>query len=292
MKKIRTLFRQLSLHLDLSPSELRSDHGVPEPTVTHSVPEERLSKPLSESNESNKIRYLDIQGQKLEYTLHRTSRRSIGFLITPNGLRISAPKRIAVRDIERAISEKQCWIFKKLGEQQERALRAPQLPHTLEHGAYLPYLGESITLHIHADTAQEIEFDPITHTLTLSLAHKLPIKEQIHIWYRTEALRIFAERLSWYANQLGVTYHSFTLSSATTQWGCCTAHRKIRLNWKLIHLPLTLIDYVIAHELSHLNEMNHGPKFWATVQSIFPDFKAARKILKQHSPNMLHSNMH
>ena len=102
-----------------------------------------------------------------------------------------------------------------------------------------------------------------------------------------EAKRLFGERLPLYADKLGVAYHSYALSSATTQWGSCTAQGKIRLNWRLIHFTLPLIDYVIAHELAHLREMNHGPRFWATVQSIFPEFETAKKSLREQAPKTL-----
>ena len=84
-----------------------------------------------------------------------------------------------------------------------------------------------------------------------------------------------------------VSYHSFALSSATTQWGSCTVDGKIRLNWRLIHFALPLIDYVIAHELAHLREMNHGPRFWATVQSVFPGIRGGQKSLARHAPETL-----
>ena len=83
-----------------------------------------------------------------------------------------------------------------------------------------------------------------------------------------------------YAEKLGVQYRSYALSSATTQWGSCTSDARIRLNWRLMHFALPLIDYVIAHELAHLREMNHSPRFWATVQSIFPEFESAKKALR------------
>jgi len=106
-------------------------------------------------------------------------------------------------------------------------------------------------------------------------------------WLQLEAKRLFAERLPVYADKLGVAYRSFALSSATTQWGSCTADGRIRLNWRLIHFALPMIDYVVAHELSHLREMNHSPRFWATVQSIFPEFEAAKKALRDSGPETL-----
>ncbi|HEX8954995.1 MAG TPA: SprT family zinc-dependent metalloprotease, partial [Burkholderiaceae bacterium] len=113
------------------------------------------------------------------------------------------------------------------------------------------------------------------------------LKDRVLSWLQQRARAIFAERLPLYAEKLGVRYRSFALSSATTQWGSCTAEGKIRLNWRLIHFSLPLIDYVIAHELSHLREMNHSPAFWATVQSVFPEFQEARKALRAHAPDSL-----
>jgi predicted metal-dependent hydrolase len=100
-------------------------------------------------------------------------------------------------------------------------------------------------------------------------------------WLQSEAKRLFAERLEIYAAKLGVSYQRFSLSSASTQWGSCTADGRIRLNWRLVHFALPNIDYVVAHELSHLREMNHGPQFWATVQSVLPEFESARKALRE-----------
>jgi predicted metal-dependent hydrolase len=80
-----------------------------------------------------------------------------------------------------------------------------------------------------------------------------------------------------------VHYQSMSLSSATTRWGSCTSQGKIRLNWRLIHFTPELIDYVIAHELAHLHEMNHSERFWRHVQSVFPNFELARQHLRQHA---------
>jgi predicted metal-dependent hydrolase len=135
-----------------------------------------------------------------------------------------------------------------------------------------------------------IHFDDASRELTVSLppdATEQQLKDRVQGWLQGEAKRLFAERLPLYAEKLGVRYHSFALSSAMTQWGSCTADGKIRLNWRLMHFALAQIDYVIAHELAHLREMNHGPRFWAAVQSIFPEFEAAKKALRQRGPETL-----
>nr|WP_148265022.1 SprT family zinc-dependent metalloprotease [Collimonas fungivorans] len=226
----------------------------------------------------------------LDYTLLRSKRRSIGFLISDDGLRVTAPKWVTLGDIEIAIREKKRWIFTKLSEYRDRSTRRMQPQMQWRDGETLPYMGRSITLRIHATQKAGIHFDDTSDQLIVCLpadAGEQQLKDRVLGWLQLEAKRVFAERLPIYAQKLGVTYQSFALSSATTQWGSCTSEGKIRLNWRLMHFALPLIDYVIAHELSHLREMNHSPRFWATVQSIFPEFETARKTLRDSAQETL-----
>jgi len=235
-------------------------------------------------------RRLQVGSHLLEYALVRSKRRTIGFQIGDDGLRLTAPKWVSIAEIEGAIHEKQRWIFTKLNERRERSARRLQPQMQWRDGATLPYLGGDITLKISAGRTAAIAFEETSRELTVSLpadAGEQQLKDRVQGWLQGEAKRVFTERLPLYAARLEVAYRSFALSSATTQWGSCTADGRIRLNWRLVHFSLPLIDYVIAHELSHLREMNHSPRFWATVQSIFPEFEAAKKALRTHAPETL-----
>ena len=241
-------------------------------------------------------RRLRLDGLALDYRLLRSKRKTIGFLIDDDGLRVTAPRWVTVAEIESAITSKQQWIFKKMNEQRERSVRRLQPPMEWRDGATLPYLGTDITVRVaepgSATTAGTagIRFDEATRELHVSLpgsSTEQQLKDRVQGWLQTEARRVFAERLAVYAEKLGVSFRSFSLSSASTQWGSCTADGRIRLNWRLMHFALPNIDYVVAHELSHLREMNHGPQFWATVQSVLPEFETARKALRDHEPDSL-----
>jgi predicted metal-dependent hydrolase len=95
-----------------------------------------------------------------------------------------------------------------------------------------------------------------------------------------QAKRIFEERLNLYAPQLKVQWTKLSLSSAGTRWGTAKSDGSIRLNWRLVHFRMSVIDYVVVHELSHLRVMDHSPRFWSTVESIMPDYAALRGQLK------------
>ena len=298
---------QLSLLLDVSPS----DDVTASPTASttsatqietaspQSAPlasELKIEHPhhLSEAHRAvtPKVgtRRIMLDQTALDYQLHRSKRHTIGFAVSEEGLRVTAPRWVPVSEIELAIIEKQNWIFNKMNEQRERSVRRLQPPMRWQDGATIPYLGTTITIKLDESVQAGVRFDEAAFVLYISLpasASEQQLKDRVLGWLQGEAKKLFAERLAIYAEKLQVRFQSFSLSSAATQWGSCTAEGRIRLNWRLMHFALPNIDYVIAHELAHLREMNHGPEFWATVQSVFPEFAAVRKALRNHEPEKL-----
>ena len=120
-------------------------------------------------------------------------------------------------------------------------------------------------------------------TLRLGLAgnaNETQIRDAAQAWLMRQAKALFAQRLDHFAPLLGVRYRQLRLSSAGTRWGSASADGTIRLNWRLIHLKLEMVDYVVVHELSHLRHMDHSPQFWDVVASILPDHALRRKALK------------
>jgi len=236
------------------------------------------------------LRQLQLGQHLVEYALRRSTRRSIGFMIDDNGLRVTAPKRVTLAEIDNAIRAKQSWIIAKLQERGERKLQRQQrAPIEWRDGAQLPYLGGEITLRLHQAQRHRASFQAETnelHVWVTPSGTELQLKEKVKGWYQQQARSLFEQRLDLYAARLGVRYASLSLSSAGTRWGSCTIERKIRLNWRLIHFSLPLIDYVVAHELAHLLEMNHSARFWATVASIYPDYEGAKLALKKRSQEL------
>ena len=236
------------------------------------------------------LRQLQLGQHCLEYVLRRSTRRSIGFMIDDEGLRVTAPKRITLAEIDNAIRAKQGWILSKLHERHERrAQRLQRPPVVWADGAALPYLGGVVTLRLHQAARHRASFNRDSgelHVWVTPAGTEQQLKDKVKAWLQAEARQLFGERLDLYAARLGVSYHSFALSSAGTRWGSCTVQRKIRLNWRLVHFALPLVDYVVAHELSHLLEMNHSPRFWATVATIYPDYDGAKLALRKRSQEL------
>ncbi|WP_233828225.1 M48 family metallopeptidase [Paraburkholderia sp. ZP32-5] len=286
--------RQLDLPLFAEPGSMSSS---PSPSAPGSLPGASGSADASLAfqpavplaPDGSKLRTLAIGSRTLHYVLKRSSRRSIGFAIDSTGLTITAPRWVTLADIETAITEKQRWIFTKLIEWQTRVEQRALPKIDWKDGAEVPYLGQPVRVTLGAPQGT-LAFSAEHGALQLPLpqqADPQQIKDRVQGWLQGEAKRLFGERLAIYAQKLGVDYRAYALSSAATRWGSCSSDGKIRLNWRLIHFPLSIIDYVVAHELAHLREMNHSPRFWQTVESIFPEFREARQTLKSHPPELL-----
>ena len=239
-------------------------------------------------------REIRLNQHLVAYALKRVRRRSIGFIVGTEGLAVNAPKWVGIGDIEAALQEKATWILRKLAEQKERAQRLQAARVDWRDGTGIPFLGETVIIVIDpragltlGGAVLDSSADALPGVPRLTLHVGLPqhataeqIRDGVQSWLQRQARRIFEERCRHFAQQLGVRYTRLTLSSAQTRWGSASADGSIRLNWRLIHFGLSTIDYVVAHELAHLREMNHSPRFWDVVRSVVPDYERARGTLK------------
>ncbi len=230
----------------------------------------------------------------IPYELRRSRRRTIGLLITDDGLRVTAPQWVAQAEIDRVLHDRSDWIVRRLQAWQQRQARVQAQRTRWEDGGTLPYLGANIVFRLHAEPATQYAGDlqAPSHGDTLWLA--LPssadarrIRDSVQAWLQQRAAAEIGERLQQALHRTGLDIRRWRLSSAATRWGSCTSQGNIMLNWRLIHFPRHVIDYVIIHELAHLREMNHGPGFWAQVESLLPDYRDARDALRRVDPASL-----
>lgn len=228
-----------------------------------------------------------LAGIPVGYRLERSRRRSIGMTVRVEGLQVRAPLGTSLAAVQQVLQGKADWIVRKLAEQRQRGLE--QQSARLQWGAQtaLPYLGTSLALQLAAAlparTAAQLRPDGV---LQLALAMDAPpgqIRQRVHAWWLQQARQHFTARLAHFAPQLGVQWRSLRLSGARTRWGSARSDGAIRLNWRLLHYAPEIIDYVVVHELSHLRHMDHSPRFWATVGSVLPDYRALRQRLRDQA---------
>lgn len=232
-----------------------------------------------------------LEGSLVAYRLVRVRRRSIGFVVDANGLTVRAASRVPLREIEAAVHEKRAWIVARLAEQRQRAARAAAAQVVWRDGAAIDYLGDKLTIVLAppcvlaVDGAARLEdaAPAAARRLVVGLprdASSERIRDAVQGWLQREARRVFAGRVAHFAERLGVRVRRLSLSSATTRWGSANANGSVRLHWRLIEQPPATIDYVVVHELAHLREMNHSPRFWRIVESILPDYREVRRGLR------------
>jgi predicted metal-dependent hydrolase len=231
-------------------------------------------------------RQLTLGERPITYTLRRSSRRTIGLAVDHRGLRVSAPSRARIGDIEQLLYRHQQWVIEKLDTWEQR-VSTTQTTAQITTGTAIPWLNKTLTLYLEPTSTAKASVFWTDSTLTLCLRANTDPQKALRKALMDAAKRYFemqTQRLVANAQQLSPPLFldppPLSLTSAKTRWGSCSL-QAIRLNWRLMHFAPELVDYVVAHELAHLVEMNHSPRFWAVVERLYPDWQTARRELRQ-----------
>ena len=270
--------RLMQLVLDLFDSPAIEGPQPPAETLPQVLPRACYVHPRAS-------RRIQLGHTDVAYAFRRAKRRTIGMAVGPDGLEVSAPRWVSVGEVELALREKADWIARKLVEMDERQQQLGAARIDWRDGVVIPYLGND--LQVVLDSTQALKkgaahLDGTVLRLGLPIhADAAQIRDAAQAWLMRQAKELFTQRLDHFAPQLQVQWRKLSLSSAATRWGSAGADGGIRLNWRLIHHKLDIIDYVVAHELSHLRVMNHSPQFWETVERVVPDYAKRRRVLRE-----------
>lgn len=223
-------------------------------------------------------------GQRIAYLLEYRTRRTVGLKITQHGLVVHAPKRIVSHQLQQILLEKSAWISSKLASREANAVDKVQW----QHGEHLLFMGQDLELQLLQSTAkQTLKLDGQQLVLTVKDSRDTAaIAKRVIRWYQQQAYEDFARRVAIFAAKLGVPTPPVSLSNAQSRWGSCNSRGQIRLSWRLIQAPPQIINHVVCHELAHLKEMNHSPKFYAVLAALFPEHAVAEQALKRLSPQL------
>lgn len=221
-------------------------------------------------------RLVQLGPRIVSFRFARSNRRTIGISVDAFGLSVKAPHYAPWSEVERFLLEKSRWIVAKLDEW-ARAGRPVRIAGV--SGEAIPVRGRSFILEL-AKGEKQIELrDSRLSMRVRSPEDRSRVKADLVRWLKAHALDNLAPRAAFYAGRLGLPEPKVSVSNARTQWGVCTQDGRIRLSWRLVHVEPTLADYVVAHEVAHLVELNHSPRFWKVVESLYPDCRAARQNL-------------
>ncbi len=223
-----------------------------------------------------------------EYTVIRKPyKRSATIKITEdNHIRVSVPSLFSDKRVKEFIREHSGWIEKII--QKNRKQQALVKPRTYKDGESFLYLGQLSRLRIQYEKVGAVEFQDgeLIVPVSFSALDLHPVKfisSRLNLWGKREAERIISERVLFYETVMGVTASRISIKQQKTLWGSCNSRGNLSFNWRLVMAPISVIDYVVVHELSHILHRNHSSRFWKTVESVIPDYKHRKKWLNEHA---------
>ena len=217
---------------------------------------------------------------ELIYTIQRsTKRRKLTITVERNrSVVVHAPEGTSDEKIEQVVASKRQWIYEKIGHPQKY-----DLPHApgkeLVSGESTLYLGRQSRIEVVKTGLNEIQFAQrffIPDMQTSKLA------EALREWYIDKAKEKIVPRVKYHARQLGVDVAEVKIVDNRFRWGSCTLKDNVNFSWRLIKAPMFVIDYIIVHELAHLIEANHTPRFWNIVRAQAPTMDKAKVWLKEN----------
>jgi len=215
------------------------------------------------------------------HKLVRSKRRTIALIVERDGsLTVRAPKRAAVAAIQSFILEKQEWIIRT----RERIQAWEESPKKeFKDGERFPYLGIEYELNLVKPQRPALKFE---NGFTLGDNARSRGERVFTQWYKERAYAVIAERVRVYSEQHGFLPKQVKISSARTRWGSCSPDGTLNFTWRLVMAPLDVVDYVVVHELVHLQVKNHSSRFWREVEKIMPEYKDHRKWLRIHGEKL------
>ncbi len=214
------------------------------------------------------------------YVVKRQKRKTLVLYVLPSGeVEVRAPLKMAEREIVRFVESRAGWIERTREKQLQRVdWRATAMP-----GGDIWFLGEQRQFRVETGPAFGVSLAPGLLSLSTRDPFNLPaLARQLEGWFREQAQQHFAERLPHCCALFPeLALPPLRLRKMRRRWGSCSRRGVVTLNSELIKLPASLIDYVIVHELCHLYEFNHGPRFYRLLERAMPDWKQREAMLKQ-----------
>lgn len=207
------------------------------------------------------------------------SSRSLRLRVYPDGqVVVTAPLRAPQALIDSFVTEHQDWITQKheVAIQNRAALTQERETIFFRGTEY------QLRVNVNSQLKSAVSLDDTQLIVTSPNESDQEVRKILEKWYRAAAKRVFTARVPLLADLVNRDVTRVTIRSQRSRWGSCSSRNTISLNWRLIMAPDWVSDYVIYHELAHLTQMNHSPKFWQLVEDYYPEYKKAEKWLKNH----------
>lgn len=224
---------------------------------------------------------------RIDYRIQRSSRRrTLTISVDPvNGVLLRAPASASPPRIRDVVRTRAPWILQRIWGFQD--LGDSPAPREFVAGESYWYLGRHYRLKIARAVASPLAASLhggfLVVDLPPALAHEsvLAVRRAVIAWYRRQASRRLPERVGLYAAKAGISPPAVLIRDQEKRWGSCSNAKVLRFNWRLIMAPMSLVDYVVSHEVCHLLVRDHSNRFWKTLRTILPDYEERRERLRR-----------
>ena len=224
----------------------------------------------------------------LRYSKRTKNQRIV---VTPEAVEVVAPPDTPSEQITAFVDSKCRWLFNAV--EDCRPKHSPEIPQRYVSGAKVMYRGRRLMLQVESADVEQVMITCKSH-FYIQVAHHLTtdkqqdgIEQAMIAWKRDRVLLDIQHFARVYASKLGIKPVDIKLSEQKHVWGSCGKDKIIRINWQLIYTPVSVLEYVVAHELVHLLHRHHGDAFWEALGNVMPDWRERKASLKSWEADLL-----
>jgi predicted metal-dependent hydrolase len=218
------------------------------------------------------------------YRIRRSSRaRHARIDVGGDGVEVVVPHRFPLRQVEPFVRQKQRWIERTLRRMAESEAEVP--PARLEPGGQVPYLGERLELRVRVESGRVrphvARRGPVLHA-AVGEPGQAALRVALERWYRRRARAEVESRLDLAVRRARTRYKRLQIRGQRTRWASCSGSGAMSFNWRLLLAPSEILDYVVEHEVVHLDVLDHSDRFWAVLSQRCPDWHRYESWLRRH----------
>ena len=222
--------------------------------------------------------------EAIPYRIRRSGRaRYARINVGGDGVEVVVPNRFPLRDVEPFVQQKRPWIERTLRRMAQSDAELP--PALLEHGGEVPYLGERLGLRVRVEPGRVrphvARRGDLLH-VAVAAPGREPLREALERWYRRRARAEVRARLDRATAAAGVGYASLQIRGQRSRWASCSSSGAMSFNWRLLLAPAEILDYVVEHEVAHLDVHDHSDRFWNLVAARWPGWQEHEAWLRRH----------
>jgi len=238
---------------------------------------------------------IKLRSNIINYKVTRSDRKSIGIIIDDNkSVIVRASKKITEEKIEEILHQKTNWILTKLEEMDD--IKPSPKEKEYMTGEKLMYLGRKYRLKVEeSKSAEDVSIKLYQGSFIIKYPSTLKseeeriksIREKLILWYKNHAEIKINERITKYKKILDVEPNKIIIKKQNKRWGSCSGNQNLNFNWKIIIAPMSVVDYIVVHELAHLIQPDHSKEFWDTVKAVIKDAEEKKDWLRVNGKQLV-----